>query len=370
MTTRSRTSGQGSVYFDKRTGRYVASITLDWAGRHQNRKKESFATKPEADACLRKWLVDRDRGIPIPTGKATIAKYLEEWLSVSVAPNVRPTSFVTIKGHVRNHIIPGLGTVRLEKLTALQVQRWVTDELVLRRPGGVRQSLSILRRALRQAERWGLVARNVATLVRGVSVKTEEITPLTIDQVRAMLKAARGDALEALYVSAVFLGLRKGELLGLRWSDVDFEGGLLTVRSNLQVIEGKRVLVEPKTARSRRTVAMPRAVGAALRDHRARQGDRQLSVFVFTTLAGAPLHPSYINRVFSKILQKAELPAFRFHDLRHTAATLMLSQGVSIQVVSRILGHTNTVMTSQVYGHFYPETYQDAASRIDAVFGA
>ena len=234
---------------------------------------------------------------------------------------------------------------------------------------------AVLRRALGQALKWGLVARNVATLVDPPRVQRREVQPLGPDQARAILAAVQGDRLEALYSVALAVGLRRGEALGLRWTDVEFDAGALAVRAALQRVNGKLQLVQPKTARSRRTIALPQSVIVALHRHRVRQLQERLLAgqrwhdtgFVFTTTLGTPLDPRNVYRHFQRALDKAGLPRKRFPDLRHTCATLLLAQGVHPRVVMDILGHSQIALTMDTYSHVIPALQREAAGRMDAL---
>jgi integrase len=198
--------------------------------------------------------------------------------------------------------------------------------------------------------------------------------PLTPEQARLFLGSVRGDRLEALYTVGLALGLRQGEILGLRWSDVDLDGGELRVAQALQRVNGRLQFVEPKSITSRRTVRLPNTVIRALRSHRVRQLEERLlapdrwekSDLVFTTSFGSPLDGRSVTRRFQAALEKAGLPRLRFHDLRHTAASIMLAQGISPRVVMETLGHSQISLTMNTYSHVMPSLKRDAAERMDA----
>ncbi len=237
---------------------------------------------------------------------------------------------------------------------------------------------AVLRRALKQALKWELVARNAAQLVDAPRVAQREIESFTPEQAKTFLDAIRGDRLEALYSVALAVGLRKGEILGLKWSDVDLDKRTLTVRASLQRINGALILVEPKSRQSRRTVALPRTVTDALRPHRARQFQERLLAcslwqdhgLVFPTTIGTPMDTRNLTRHFKRALQGAGLPLRRFHDLRHSCASLLLAQGVHPRVVMEILGHSQISLTMNTYSHVIDELQHEAAAQIDAVLGA
>jgi integrase len=200
-----------------------------------------------------------------------------------------------------------------------------------------------------------------------------DIQPLSAEQVAALLAAAAGDRLEALYSVAVGTGLRLGELFGLQWSDVDLKAGAVTVRHTLQELNGKLTLKEPKTDKSRRRVELPDSAVAALTDHRKRmfiEGHAAVP-WVFCNQHGGPLRRSHFHREdFKPLLAKAELPDIRFHDLRHTSATLLLSAGVHPKVVQERLGHSQISITMDVYSHVLPTMQREAAGRLDSILSA
>jgi len=236
-------------------------------------------------------------------------------------------------------------------------------------PRTVQYLRAILRRALGQALKWGLLARNVATLVDPPRVERHEVEPLTPEQAKALLATCRGDRLEALYTVAL--------ALGLRWDDVDLDGDMLRVRKQLQRIDGKLQLTEPKTARSRRSIALPGFAVQALREHRVRQFEERLLAgsrwqdmgLVFPSTIGTPVEPRNLVPQYHRLLDRAGLPAKRFHDLRHTCATLLLIQGEDIRVVMDVHGHSQISLTANTYQHVVQSLKERAADRMEAMFG-
>jgi integrase len=201
------------------------------------------------------------------------------------------------------------------------------------------------------------------------------VSPLSPDEARCFLEAIRGDRLEALYLVALGAGLRQGEILGLAWADVDLEHATLTVRNALQRVDGRLVLVEPKSVTSRRVVALPIIVVDALRAHRTRQREDRLLAgwrwqddprgLVFTTTIGTPMDGIAVTRRFQALLAGAGLPRQRFHDLRHACASLLLAQGVAPRVVMETLGHSQISLTLNTYSHVIPALGREAANRMD-----
>jgi integrase len=234
----------------------------------------------------------------------------------------------------------------------------------------------VLHHALKQAARDGLTVRNVADLVSPPRVPRHEMQTLSAEQARTFLQAAEGDRLAALYVLALSTGMREGELLGLRWRDVDLTHGSLTVRGTLQRTKGQFSIGEPKTHRSRRPVTLTPQAVAALRKHKATQNEERLRLgdlwqdldLVFTMEDGRPIHAATLLRHFYyPLLRRAELPRVRFHDLRHSVATLLLGQGVHAKIVADLLGHANIGVTLDVYSHVTPTMQRQAIDALSAV---
>jgi len=361
-----RAKGEGSI-FRRKDGR--------WVGRTQNDAGARFfvygKTQREVHEQLTVMKRDLQQGIPPITGRITLARYLESWLVESVQSTVRESTFVSYRSIVRNHLVAQLGKVHLAKLTPQMVERFLNERLATGlSPRRVQYLHAVLRGALNRAMKAGYVGRNVAMLVDPPRVPHNEIAPFTPSQARTLLEAAKGDRLEALYSVALALGLRQGEALGLRWEDVDFESGLIHVRFELQRIDRQNRLVELKTRRSHRTLAMPIYIAEQLRDHAARQREERIALgpqwhksdFVFTSGTGRPLLGTNVTRAFQRLLKRAGLPKRRFYDLRHSCATLLLVQGVPARVVMEILGHSQIGLTMNTYTHVVPELSRAAAN--------
>jgi integrase len=315
----------------------------------------------------------------LPVGpRASVGQFLEHWLSTA-KPSIRPKTYTSYEGTVRLHLTPILGRLDLRKLSPVHVQDLLTAKAAAGlSPTTVRYILLVLRIALSQAERWSMVSRNVATLVDPPRVARREVPVLTIQQCRALLVAARDHRFEAAYVLALGLGLRRGEVLGLRWQDVDLDVARLVVRGALQRVPGEGILrVETKTARSVRVVTLPGVCVGALRRRRVHQIQERFvagrawveSGYVLTSGVGSPLDGEAVTRALHRLLADAGLPSLRFHDLRHGAATLLLSQGVAARVVMDVLGHSQISTTQNVYQHVMPSLVDEAAAAIDRALG-
>lgn len=349
-----------------------------WEGRYvgaDHRRHSVYGkTRREAQERLRAALTAADHGIRPAVSRVTVGAWLEEWLSTSVEQRCRPATIASYRATVRLYIAPAIGRIPLSKLTPEDVQR------MLARLGRgdlsattVHYAYAVLRIALGRALKSGKVVRNVATLVDPPAASHPELRPLSADEARTFLESIEGTRQEPLYVVAISLGLRQGELFGLRWQDVDIDAGTLTVRHTLRV--GTDELAEPKTDRSRRTLRLSPAVVAILRSHKARQAAERLAAgsrwrdlgFVFASPHGSPLDSSNVTHAFQAALARLGLPRQRFHDLRHAFATLQLEDGEELAVISRMLGHANFSTTANVYAHVTPTSLQRSADRMDAI---
>ncbi len=381
-----RGNNEGSIY-KRRDGRWTAAITVEGG----KRKQVYGPTRAEVQQKLVKLQREQQLGLPVVDEREALAAFLDRWLETSVKRSVRPKTYTNYGQYVANWIKPTLGKERLAKLTPQHVERLMDRMLTAGlSPRSAQHAHAVLRRALGQAEKWGMVGRNVAKLAEPPRQVKPEATWLDDKQARRLLEVARepgtgrgrakdrGNRFEALYTVALMLGLRKGELLGLRWADVDLDARALRVAVALQRVDGKLVLVEPKSARSRRTIPLPEAVAEALRRHRARQLAERVKAgpawedndLVFATKLGRPVEQRNLHRNFHDLLDSAGLPRIRFHDLRHSCASLLLAQGVPARVVMEILGHSQIALTMNTYSHVMPALTRDAADRMDAVFAA
>jgi integrase len=311
-----------------------------------------------------------------PAPSVLLGEYLEDWLRDVVRLSVRPKTFVSYRSVVRLHLVPCLGQRPLVELRPADVQAFLNAKAASGlAPRTVAYLRNVLRQALGHAERTELVGRNVARLALPPRVPRREVHPLSPEQARVFLGAIAGDRFEALYLVALGCGLRQGEILGLRWSDLDLEAGTVRVRAALQRVEGRFALVEPKSSTSRRIVALPAIVHAGLLAHRerpalegpAREVADGFADLVFTTTVGTPIDGISVTRRFQRILRRAGLPHQRFHDLRHACASLLLSQGVPARVVMETLGHSQISLTLNTYSHVIPALGRDAAERMDEV---
>jgi integrase len=370
-----RGNGEGSIT-RRKNGSWCAQYTV-YTAEGRKRKTLYGKTRQEVAAKLAKALSDREGGLVFDAENQTVSEYLERWLSDSVKGSVRPKTFDSYEWLVRKHIAPALGRVKLKTLTSAHIQGFYRSKLEAGlSPRTVQYLHVVLHRALKQALRWGLVPRNVSEAVDPPKVRREEIRPLSSDQARRLLEAASGDRFEALYALAIHCGLRQGELLGLRWEDVDLEAGTLHVRRTLNLAKDGPKFTAPKTAKSRRQIRLTAGAVAALRRHHDRQFEESTRLtglwqdygLVFATTIGAPINPRNLtSRSFKPLLKRAGLPDIRFHDLRHTCATLLLKRSVHPKLVQELLGHATIAVTLDTYSHLVPGMGDQAANAMESV---
>jgi len=366
---------EGSIY-KRQDGRWTATISLGYRNGRRWRKSFYGKTRDEVQRKLTPALRDAQLGITPPPERQTLAQFLENWLETAVKPSVRPLTYERYEQLVRLYIKPALGHERLTKLSPQAVQAFLNKQCAAGLSARTVQYMhATLRRALGQALKWGHVQRNVATLVDAPRVERREVAPLTVGEARKLLNQVESDRIGALYSVALAVGLRKGEALGLRWEDVDLEAGTVRIVAALQRVGGRLQLVEPKSKRSRRTVSVPNSVLESLRRHRTRQLEERVFAgakwqehgLVFTTTIGTPIDPRNVTRHFRSVIRKAGLPAKRFHDLRHTCASLLLAQNVHARVVMEMLGHSQIQLTLDTYSHVVPSLQRDAADLMDGI---
>jgi integrase len=368
---------EGSIY-PRKDGRWAGSVHIGWIDGKRVRKHVLGRTRGEVADKLDALLRAKKEQRPVPDQRAKVGPFLRTWLQEVARPAIRASTHDSYRDIVELHLVPGLGSIRLAKLSPADVQAFLNRK----REGGlsarrVQMLHAVLRRALKTAEEWGMVSRNVARLAHPPRVPKHEIRPLTPEEAHQLIETSAEDRLRALWVTALGTGLRQGELLGLRWEDVDLEARRLRLCHTLARVDGKLVLLEPKTERSRRTVMLPSVVVEALLAHRTRQkmgrlvaGSRWVdSGHVFTTSIGTPLEAAVVTRAFQRALVRAGLPQSRFHDLRHAAATFALAQGFTLEDVKNLLGHSSILLTSNTYGHVLERRQREVAAAMDLVLG-
>jgi integrase len=369
-------------------GRWRAAIQVGWKpDGKQLRKIFTAATRHEVKDKLTDALKDLKSGIPIVSDKQTVGNFLDHWLIQVLKNTVRPKSYRTTSDFIKNHYKPTLGAIPLNQLSAQHLRVWMNSKLETGLSARtVSNLLMTLRAALAVGVKDGLIPRNVGAMVDPPRVPRREMAAFNKEQARAFLDAVRGKRFEAAFTVAVAVGMRQGEILGLKWESVDLEKGTLNVRAALQYVDKKLIQVEPKSPKSRRTIQLPATCVSALAAHKARQDEERKwagsrwreTGYVFTTRIGTPVGARNLLRDYYAITRpkperegeeppKLPFPPIRFHDLRHSAATLLLAQGVSPKYIAELLGHSRVSFTMETYAHALPEVQREVAAKMDEI---
>lgn len=380
--TSKRGNREGTIAFNEERGRWEGRLMV---GTHDDgrpiRRKVTGKTRAEVVRRLAQLRKEADEGRTSVSRNLTVARFLDEWLRDVLPGTVAASTEANYRNVVSLYLRPRLGQKRLATLQARDVTRMLRDlEAEGLSPNTRRLARSVLRRALRWAEAEGMVSRNVASLADGVKVGTPEGRTLTPDEARAFLAHVEGHRLGAAYAVALALGLRRGELLGLAWEDVDLKASpaRLTVRRALKRIDGRLVLDETKTKQSRRTVHLPAPVVEQLKAHRKRQLQERLEAgdlwaakplgvdLVFRTPIGTAVDPDNFRTMTYRLTEGAGIGRWSPHELRHSCASLLLAQGVPLKVVSEVLGHSSIRVTADVYSHLLEPAKAEAADAATA----
>ncbi|MGW0086563.1 tyrosine-type recombinase/integrase [Streptomyces sp. NPDC003393] len=400
---KARANGEGTIY-QRKDGRWEAAGYVLAANGTRKRVRVYGSTQREAADKLAEKIADSNRGLPVATADSTVGDYLTYWLGSVAIHRLRENTHTRYAACVRLHLTPGLGTKKIARLTAKDVRTFL-DRLrttcqccaqgldIERRqccasseccqkwlsPSTVTYVHSVLKSALEHAVREDELPRNVARNVKTTTHQPRRFRPLTAAEARQFLDAARADRLHALYELALRTGLRKGELLGLHWEDLDLNSGTASIRRSLQRTRtGGLTHLPTKTRASERRIALPTECVHSLKEHSGRQDkeretagpDWSDSGLVFTTSTGRPLDPANLTRRFRSFLDRAGLRRIRFHDLRHSTATLLLEQGVDLVVIKALLGHAHIGVTAGVYAHVRLRLQRQAIETLDKALSA
>ena len=366
--------GEGSVFIRK-DGRWVAQLKMENGKKRQVYRK----SEKEANTALRKMLREKEQGVLVAGSRQTVFAYFDEWLEKDHRHQVRVGTYANYRINLDTHIAPALGRIQLQKLTWEQVQAFY-DDLIEEglAPGTIKIIHGVLSCGLKAAVKRGLVARNVCDLVSRPSLPRHKVVPLTEEQARRLLDVVSGQMLEGLITLALATGIREGELLALHWEDINLDDGSLQVQHTIQRISGHGLIEsEAKTSGSRRKIMLPTFVVESLRRHHVRQLERRVNMgskwvkdeFVFSNCYGGYKDANQLRLEFYRLLKAADLPLIRFHDLRHSAATILLGMGVHPKIVQELLGHSNISTTMDIYSHVLPSMQKEAMGKLDNLFG-
>ncbi|MCZ0974125.1 tyrosine-type recombinase/integrase [Streptomyces albulus] len=401
-------NNEGTIY-QRKDGRWEGSAFVLASDGTYRRRSVYGKTWDDAHEKLTKLKANSLNGLPVAATKMSLDEYLTYWLVNVAQSKVRRTTYVNYASLIRNYVTPDFGRKKLARLSARDIRAFLLKTAAtcpccaqgkdksrpehkrrccalgqccnkLPSDRTVRFLLVLLRAALQHAVREDELPRNVARNVELGMGTRREIEPLTTEEGRRLLAAARDNRLWAAYELAVRIGLRRGELLGLRWSDVDLYEGVVTVRQALQRVGGELLIVAPKTQRSARRVALPPECVTALRAQRAQQiADRKAAGdtwkgtehgLVFTTKNGTPIEPRNLNRSFETLCARSGIRKVRFHDLRHTCASLLHERGADARMIMEVLGHSSIRVTMDVYTFVRLDSQRSAFDRVgDALRG-
>ncbi|WP_086798528.1 tyrosine-type recombinase/integrase [Streptomyces caniscabiei] len=364
-------NGAGTIT-KRKDGRYQCAVYVLQPDGTRARKFAYGKTWQECDTKRRELLAKVDQGVPVPTRSAKLSDWLPYWLDNVIKPRRKLSTYDKYESHVRLYLVPLLGSKRLESLAVADVRRFLVRLEKETTAATAKESHRVLRSALSSACREELIARNVAKLVEPPRTDNRELKPWSLDETLDFLAASRKDPLYAAFVLAIGMGLRRGEIIGLRWSDLDLENRVLYVRQQTQRRRGVLYDDDPKSRR-RRVVPLPALCVAPLRWHRMRQSAARAkageqwheSGYVFTTRTGRQVEPRNVYRSFTRVAESAGLRVIRLHDARHGTATLLTAAGVAPRVVMEILGHSQISITMDVYTHVVQDTQREAMSHMD-----
>lgn len=364
---------------DQGVFRIVISLGRDPANGKRLRQWVTVkGTKGDAKKRLTELLHEHNSGIYIKPDKTTIADFLERWLVDYVKPNLSPRGYDRYSGIINKHLIPDIGGLLLTQLKPEHVHRHYADKLNDGlSPWTIRYHHAVLHKALETALKWGLVARNVTDSVEVPRGKRMEMQTWNENEVRQFLEVAEEGQYYALFYTALFTGMRRSELLALRWKDVDFIYSQIYVNRSLhQLKDGSYIFTQPKSSRSRRTIALSPSAILTLKEHHDMVAmDRAVvgvlvtdSDLVFGTVDGRPSRPNTVTCAWARTAALAGVKIIRLHDARHTHASLMLKQGIHPKIVQERLGHASIQMTLDIYSHVVPGLQEAAAQRFDEAF--
>ena len=372
-------------HFKKRGASWYFWVELEPGpdGKRRQKSRGGFKTRKEAERAFAALRDEIRLGSYVEPSKLTLNRFLEEEWLPAIRASVRPSTLRFYAQNVASYIKPTIGRTLLPNVTAAKLNAFYATLLANGRTGGrgrsggslspktVRHVHTLLHKALNDAVRWGHLARNPASLAEAPRARTPEMHVWTAEQLRAFLREVECERLYAAWLLLITTGMRRGEVLGLSWENVDLRGSRLSVVRSLTVVDYQHVeMLEPKTAKGRRSVALDPVTVDALKAHRKQQLEERVFAgstwqdngLVFARSNGAAIHPEYVSRRFTQLSARAEQPRIRLHDLRHSYATAALSSGISPKVVSERLGHSSVSITLDVYSHVLPSIDEEAAN--------
>ena len=370
--------GEGSVY-ERKDGKFVAQVSfLDSATGKRRYRRATAPTRRLALSKLKE--LEAGAGAELERPRVTFQSFFEAWVKDVLPDQVKASTRENYLAVARSYLFPTFGRLPIEEVSPAEIQRLLRSIVDTgRSPRTAQLTYAVLHRALAYAVRSDQLDSNPCEKVDRPRSKSREMATLSRAELEELLRVAANERLGALFVLAVSTGMRKGELLALKWSDVDLGRSELHVRSTLRRSPEQGLVTDaPKTRSSRRVVVLPEMAAGALAAHKRRQAEEQLeagpawhrSGYVFTTEIGTPFDPRNLDRVWRRLRDRAGISeTVRFHDLRHSAATFLLESGVPIEIISKLLGHSGVRVTADVYGHLTRRLQESAAAAMNSVLG-
>lgn len=386
---RTRGQNEGSIR-QRKDGIWEARYTIGRDSQGKQLRKSIYGkSRSEVAKKLTKALNDLNSGVYVEPSKITVASWLDTWLEEYKKPTVKPKTYESYEVLVRKHIKPSIGSILLKDLRAEQVQKLYNEKAKEYSPRQAEVIHVVLHSALEQAIKNDLIIKNVTNATTRPKKAKKEPRVLTPEEQESLIKAMKGDRLEAAFILALFTGLRRGEILGLKWKDINFKDKTLRVMRTLcrvkdydtsDVAKSKTKLEfnTPKTDKSKRIVPLLDGVIAALKAHKKKQAAEKLRLgegyrdqdLVFCNEFGDPLDPRRLKESLDAIVEKAGLKKVNIHALRHTFATRGLENGIELKVMQELLGHSTITMTADIYSHVLPEKKREAINKLQKVFDA
>ena len=373
----------GSIRKRKTDKGYSWQITIELpkdpiTGKRVRRYKTIEGTKKEAEKAMHEYIRELEKGYYVTNDKITISEWIDTWLEVYIEPNVSPTTLSRYQGMIKRYIKPLLGHLQVQELRTLAVQTWVNNLKISPSSGKpmsaatIKHSYHVLKGAMDKAVLAGIIPRSPCTGIMLPKGQKKEAVVYDEAQIKQLLAAARGTDMELVIDMELCLGLRRGELLGLEWDDIDWEKNQIKIIRNRVVVNSKSVVKEPKTASGFRTLDVPAPLMQKLRKrklecaaNRMKLGrNYMVSDYVIVHDDGKPIYPEYLSQMLTKLQDRCGLPRCRFHDLRHLCASIMLLQGVNVKVAQERLGHKDITTTMNIYSHVLPSSAREAADKI------
>lgn len=364
-SVRRRGRGEGSISQSKTTGRWVGQVTLgiDPKTCKQIRKTFNADTRKEVAEWVNKQIADKQKGELVKTNKLTVQDWLHQWLNIYKKVNIKQTTYDSYNITINTHLNPAIGNMQLQKLNTNLVQKMINDMIANGASSRtIEYSIFVLSSALKQAIKNRLIPFNVAEHVELPKKTKKQITPLTLEQINKFKEATKEYYLYPAFLLQITTGIRRGEVLGLTWENVNLKQGYISIKQHLVVTTKGIFLETPKTENSIRDIPLTKEMIQVLKDFRMGKLPRGL---VFTTSEGNYVHPRSYQRSFDMMLKRADIPKIRIHDLRHGFATQLLASDVDIKTVSELIGHSDVRFTANVYVHPSMDTKRKAIEQYE-----